>query len=349
MESILVTGGCGFIGSHTCLTLIDKGYDIVVVDSCINSSYEVINRVKKISISNKLVNFIKGDLRDINFLKGVFQDAKERNRQITSVIHCAGLKSVNESMKDPLRYWDNNVVGTLNLLNIMDQYDCRTIVFSSSACIYGTSSDSLIDEKCEIKPINPYGQTKATIENILNDLFENSFSEWKIASLRYFNPVGAHHSGEIGEDPIGIPNNLFPYISQVAIGRREELYIYGSNWNTIDGTGARDYIHIMDLAEAHLAALEHLIQKEKKFLILNIGTGIETTVLQLVKIFEDANNCKIPYKFKERRAGDVGSVIADNKKALATINWMPKRNLMDICRDGWNWQKNNPQGYKNNN
>ena len=346
MKSVLVTGGCGFIGSHICLALMDKGYDLLVIDSCINSSELAIEKVIELSFKNSKVKFLKGDLRNISFLKSVFEQAKKCNRPINFVIHLAGLKSVNESIKYPLIYWDNNVVGSLNLFKIMDEYSCRTIVFSSSATIYGHSKENLINEECEIKPINPYGQTKATIEKILFDLFKNSISQWKIICLRYFNPVGAHHSGRIGEDPLGIPSNLFPYISQVAIGRREELSIYGNNWETIDGTGVRDYIHIMDLAEAHVAALEYLILGKKDFLTLNIGTGIGTSVLQLVKTYENINNCKITYKFKKRRPGDLPTVIADNKKALTTINWTPKRNLEDICRDGWNWQKNNPKGYK---
>ena len=346
MKTILVTGGCGFIGSHTCLSLLEKGYHLIVVDSCVNSSEQVLRKLQNLSIINCTIKYFKGDLRDISFLRRVFEEAKKCNKPISSVIHFAGLKSVSESIRYPLKYWDNNVIGSINLFKIMDEFSCRTIVFSSSACIYGLTNQTFINEECEIKPINPYGQTKATIEKILNDLYVNSLSDWKIICLRYFNPVGAHHSGEIGEDPIGIPNNLFPYISQVAIERRKELDIFGSDWKTIDGTGVRDYIHIMDLAEAHLAALEYLIDKKKNFLVLNIGTGIGTSVLQIVKIFEKINNCKMPYKLKMRRNGDLGTVIADNKKALAILNWTPKRNLEDICRDGWKWQKNNPYGYQ---
>lgn len=346
MKSVLVTGGCGFIGSHTCLSLIDRGYNLLVIDSCVNSFQESLKKVKKLSKSNGKIKYFKGDLRDVSFLKRVFKYAKESDKPIMSVIHFAGLKSVNESIKFPLKYWDNNVIGSLNLFKIMDEFSCRTIVFSSSACIYGSASNSLIKEDCEIKPINPYGQTKSTIEKILNDLFVNSLSEWRIVCLRYFNPVGAHPSGEIGEDPFGIPNNLFPYISQVAIGRRKELYIYGSNWQTIDGTGVRDYIHIMDLAEAHHASLEYLISEKKTFLTLNVGTGLGTSVLQMLRTFENINNCIIPYKFKNKRLGDAASIIADNKKALSTLNWSPKRNLNDMCRDGWKWQKNNPYGYQ---
>lgn len=349
MLKILVTGGAGFIGSHTCLALLQKGYDVIVIDSLINSSYLSLNNVEKIvdifkpNIRSKLI-FIKGDLNDINFLNKVFLEEKNKGFPVNAVIHFAGLKSVSESIKYPLKYWRNNIISTLNLIKCMDENNCRTIVFSSSAAIYEYCNSKLIDEEMNINPINSYGNTKATIEKILNDLHKSN-SEWKISILRYFNPIGAHESGLLGENPIGIPNNIFPLILQVATGKKESLKIYGNTWPTKDGTGIRDYIHVMDLAEGHLAALEYLFSKKSHIISLNLGTGKGNSVLELINMFEKTNRVTVHYDFVGKRDGDLSRVVADNSLARKTLNWIPERSLEDMCRDGWKWQKLNPEGY----
>ena len=276
----------------------------------------------------------------------LFLKAKEKGKPIEGVIHLAGLKSVEESIKKPLVYWENNVFGTMNLLKIMKKFDCKTIVFSSSATIYGVVSSDPIDEKCIINPNNPYGQTKASIEFMLKGIFESSKDKWRIANLRYFNPIGAHESGLIGENPSDVPNNLFPIICNVAQGKFGELKIFGNDWPTLDGTGVRDYIHVMDLAEAHTRALDFLFSNKAQLIDLNIGTGIGTSVLELIEKFSKVNNCSVPFSYSERRQGDAPVVIANNNKAISVLNWKPKRNLEEMCKNGWEWKKNNPLGYQ---
>ena len=350
MKTILVTGGSGFIGSHTCLALLGNGYEILVLDSNINSSPIAIRRVNELhnqidkSAENK-VSLIKGDIRDYKLLNDIFITSRLTNKPIQAVIHFAGLKSVEESINSPLSYWDVNVGGSINLFRSMEENNCRTIVFSSSATIYASIFNSKLTEDSEIRPVNPYGNTKMSVENILGDIYKHTSKNWRISNLRYFNPVGAHHSGELGEDPFGKPSNLFPYITQVASGRHEKLYIFGNDWPTSDGTGERDYIHVMDLAEAHCAALKYLFEQDRKLINLNIGTGKGTTVLELLTAFENVNGCKVPYSFSARRPGDVPRSVACNELAISTLKWNPTRNLEDICRDGWKWQINNPYGY----
>ena len=344
MNRILITGGAGFIGSHTASLLLENGYDLIIIDSLINTSNVFLKKInilfKKIDEKyEKRVKFIKCDTRDINKLNAVFQESANEGKPINSVIHFAGLKSVSESVHNPLKYWDANVTGSINLFKIMDLYDCKTIVFSSSATVYGISNDFLTEDSY-IKPNNAYGQTKCTIEEILNTLYQSDKENWKILNLRYFNPIGAHESGLIGEFPYNKPSNLFPYITQVAMGKRSSLKVYGRDWPTKDGTGVRDYIHIMDLAEGHLSALRYLDSQNGIFIYLNLGTSIGTSVLELIRTFEKVNKCKIPYDFADRRAGDVATIIADNKKALDLLNWNPQRTIEDMCVDGWLWQKN---------
>ncbi len=344
MLNILVTGGTGFIGSHTCIDLLENNYKITIVDSNINSSSNVLNQINLIANqkikSHKNIIFEKGDIRDISFLDKVFYKAKKNKNPIEAVIHFAGLKSVKESVLNQFLYWENNVSGSISLLKIMEKYDCRTIVFSSSATVYGNVESIPIFETDKIKPINPYGSTKEIIERILESIFEVSKPIWNIAILRYFNPIGAHISGLIGENPHGIPNNLFPLICGVASGKYEQLTIYGKDWPTKDGTGIRDYIHVMDLAESHRCALEYLFNNKSKLIKLNIGTGIGTSVLELINQFKISNKCEIRFKFSERRAGDVPILVADNKKAISLLNWQPKKGLDDMCSDGWKWFSN---------
>jgi len=351
---VLVTGGAGFIGSHTCYALLEQGYEIIVIDSYINSNQKSLQRVVNILKNNNIVNKLdieiaKLDIRDETLLDKLFSKYKNLGKPIQAVIHFAGRKSVKESVLKPLLYWDVNVNGSINLLRVMDRYDCRTIVFSSSATIYGLSDNSPLKEDAEINPINPYGRTKVTVEQILNDTYKSNSHKWKIANLRYFNPIGAHSSGMIGESPVGIPNNIFPYITQVAAGILDELTIFGNNWPTLDGTCIRDYIHVMDLAEGHIATLKYLNKGESKIVNLNLGTALATSVLELIDTFEQVNNIKITKKFSSRRIGDSCTVIADNSLALSCLEWSPKRDLEKMCLDGWKWQKLNPEGYKEKN
>jgi len=345
---VLLTGGAGFIGSHIALLLLEKGYDVVIYDSFINSSSNVINAIKTY-LNNKKLNYnfisINGDIRDKKLLDKVFKDAICECNPIKAVIHLAGLKSVSESLTIPLHYWDVNVCGTQKLLATMNENECFSIVFSSSATVYGLTESVPIAEDQKLSPINPYGKTKVAIESMFDDLFKTNINSWKICSLRYFNPVGAHPSGFIGEDPIGIPNNLFPYISQVAIGRRECLNIFGDNWDTKDGSGVRDYIHVMDLSEGHIDAIDYLNSKESCYEYINLGSGKGFSVFEIISQFEKSIGCKIPFAIKGRRAGDVGKCYADITKAKKLLDWEPKRNLDQICIDGWNWQRNNPGGY----
>ncbi len=347
MKNILVTGGTGFIGSHICVSLLERGHKLILIDSNVNSSSIVIEKIKEILNKKNIKNnfsFKKGDVRDKYFLKQVFEEAKKEKDPIQAVIHCAGLKAVQESILRPMMYWENNVYGSICLFEIMSQYGCKTIVFSSSATVYGKSNSKLISETHEIKPSNTYGDTKVAVENILKAIFKSSKNSWRIVNLRYFNPIGAHESGLLGDNPLNIPNNLFPIICQVAQGELKELKIYGNDWETVDGTGIRDYIHIMDLADAHCYALDFLLENKPQILSLNIGTGIGTSVLELVNKFMKVNKCVIPYKFCDRRLGDLPFVVANNNKASTILNWLPKRSLEDMCHHGWKWQILNRNG-----
>ena len=350
MKSILITGGAGFIGSHTCLLLLENGYVVFILDSFLTSSEKSIERVsdilnkKDIETKGKIY-LVQGDIKNTCDIERVFQLSRKLKKEIKSVIHFAGLKSVSESVKNPLNYWENNVNGTINLLKIMNKYNCKNLVFSSSATVYKAKSDRLLLENDICEPANPYGSTKFTVENILKDLYKSQPFQWKIALLRYFNPVGAHESGLIGEDPSGSPNNIYPRITQVGIGKLKEIKIFGSDWPTHDGTGIRDYIHVVDLAEGHLSALNYLLKEKSQLLTLNLGTGKGTSVLEFIRIFEKVNNVEIPYSFDERRLGDNAFVVADNSLAKSMLNWIPKRTLDDICRDGWRWQLKNPSGF----
>ena len=346
MKRILVTGGCGFIGSHTCLALLEENYEVWVIDSLINSSEISLERIKILNTKPVNLYLFKGDLRNIDFIRNVFKKAQNENINFAGVIHFAGLKSVGESMCDPIKYWDSNVIGTINLIRVMEEYNTKTIVFSSSATIYGLNDTNLIKETAEIRSINPYGTTKIVIENLLNDLYISSPKEWRISSLRYFNPIGAHPSGLIGEDPLGKPNNIFPMIMQVAIGRLDKLKVFGNDWETSDGTGVRDYIHVVDLADGHIHALSFLLNKGPQIINLNLGTSKGTSVLELIDTFERVNNVQIKYEFTDKRKGDSCSVIADNSYASSLLNWTPKRSIKQMCIDGWKWQSANPKGYK---
>ncbi len=338
--SILITGGAGYIGSHTLIALSEASYDFVVYDNLSNSSKESIKRVEK--IINKSISLEEGDIRDKELLKKVFE-----KYDIDSVIHFAGLKAVGESVEKPLEYYDNNIVGTIRLLEVMKEFNCKKIVFSSSATVYGNPKSNPIKEDFPIgNTTNPYGTSKYMIERILKDLYlsDNSF---KIVILRYFNPVGAHESGLIGEEPNGIPNNLMPYISQVAVGKREYLNILGTDYDTHDGTGVRDYIHVVDLANGHVKAIDYLNSKDiMKPLIVNLGTGIGYSVLDMVKTFEKVSEKKIPYKIVDRRAGDIATCYANPSYAKEVLGWKAERSLEDMCVDSYRWQSNNPDGYK---
>ncbi len=334
---ILVTGGVGYIGSHTLVELSQAGYDFVVYDNLVNSSKIAIDRVYK--IIGKDISFEEGDIRDTKRLKEIFA-----KYDIDSVIHFAGLKAVGESVEKPLYYYDNNVTGTIKLLEIMKEFNCKNIVFSSSATVYGEPKKVPITEDAQtgIGITNPYGRSKYFIEEILKDLYKSD-DKWKIAILRYFNPIGAHESSLIGEDPNGIPNNLMPYISQVAVGKLKELQVFGDDYDTKDGTGVRDYIHVVDLAEAHVKALEYLNSQEKldKPLIVNLGTGKGYSVLELVKTFEKVSKVKVSYNITTRRAGDIAILYANPKKAKDLLGWEAKRDIEQMCRDSWNWQRGN--------
>ncbi len=350
MKKILLTGGTGYIGSHTCLSLLEKGYEVLILDSCINSSEKVLKNVIKIYEMNKAfdfdrLKFIRGDVRDKNLLKNIFKSAIEDGNPIIGVIHLAGLKSVSESIKKPIEYWDSNVIGTINLIQTMEHFKCTKFIFSSSATIYGLDQKGFVNEGSIINPINPYGSTKATIEKFLKDLFNKKNDNWSIINLRYFNPIGAHPSGLIGENPMLNCNNIFPIILDAAHGKIDSLEIFGNSWETNDGTCIRDYIHVLDLASAHIKALQLLFESDSKFLNLNIGTGKGTSVLELINTFERVNNIKIRYTFSPRREGDVPKIVADNTKANKIFNWKPRKNIKDMCKDGWRWKVLFPNGY----
>ncbi|WP_046395465.1 UDP-glucose 4-epimerase GalE [Photorhabdus laumondii] len=335
----LITGGTGYIGSHTVLALLERGADVVVIDNLCNSSLESLRRVEK--FTGKSVKFYQDDVLDLDLLNQIFQKNK-----IESVIHFAGLKAVGESTRKPLEYYQNNVTGTLILLQAMRANGVHQLIFSSSATVYGDPEFVPLTENATVGgTTNPYGTSKLMVEQILKD-FAASEPDFKITSLRYFNPVGAHPSGMIGEDPNGIPNNLLPYITQVAIGRLECLSVYGNDYPTKDGTGVRDYIHVMDLAEGHIAAIDYL-DKQQSYEAFNLGTGVGYSVLELLHAFEKASGKDIPYKITNRRPGDIAECWSDPSRALEILGWQATRNIDDMMRDSWNWQKNNPYGYGN--
>lgn len=337
MKKVLVTGGTGYIGSHTVIDLYKNGYDVIIVDNLCNSKIEVLNRINK--ISGKTPTFYQISVQDKEKMREVFE-----KEEFDSIIHFAGLKSVGESVLYPEKYIENNIGSSKVLLELMEEYKVNNIVFSSSATVYGTPDHVPL---CEDDPVggctNPYGQTKLDIEYLLKD-YAKAHPEANIAILRYFNPIGAHQSGLIGEDPSGIPNNLMPYITQVAVGKREKLFVFGNDYDTVDGTGVRDYIHVLDLASGHIAALKKL-ETKPGLVIYNLGTGRGTSVLELVNAFVTVNNVEIPYEIKQRRPGDVATNYADASKALKEMNWKAIYSIEDACRDSWNWQKNNPKGY----
>jgi len=333
---VLVTGGAGYIGSHTCIALDEGGFEYVVFDNLCNSSKESLLRVEK--IIGKKINFIEGDIRSKEDLQQAF-----KSYSIDSVIHFAGLKAVGESVEKPLEYYDNNVNGTIALLQVMQKFNCKKIVFSSSATVYGDPHTTPIKENFPLSATNPYGRTKLFIEEILRDVFISD-NDFKIVLLRYFNPVGAHKSGTIGEDPNGIPNNLMPFIAQTAVGKRDFLSVFGGDYDTHDGTGVRDYIHVVDLAQGHVNALRKISQL-KEVLTVNLGTGNGYSVLDMVKAFEEASGKKVAYKIVPRRAGDIASCFADPSYAKEVLEWEATRGVKEMCEDSWRWQSNNPNGY----
>ncbi|MBU1194153.1 MAG: UDP-glucose 4-epimerase GalE [Proteobacteria bacterium] len=334
---ILVTGGAGYIGSHTCIELLNANYDVIVLDNLCNSSKESLKRVQE--LTGKSVEFYETDLLNKTDIAHIFSEHK-----IDAVIHFAGLKAVGESVSIPLKYFQNNITGTLNLLEVMNDFTVKNIVFSSSATVYGDPASLPITEDFPLSATNPYGRTKLMIEQILQDLYISD-NTWNIALLRYFNPVGAHKSGRIGEDPFDIPNNLVPYITQVAVGSLKELQVFGNDYDTPDGTGVRDYIHVVDLALGHIKTLPKLFT-HPGVVIYNLGTGKGYSVLDMVKGFEKASSRKIAYKIVNRRPGDIAACWADPAKAKRELGWEAQKSLEDMCNDSWNWQKNNPQGYR---
>lgn len=337
MKNILVTGGAGYIGSHTCVQLLEKGYNVIVVDNLSNSNKEVLNRIK--NITGKDVIFYCLDCCDYQEFEEVFKKHK-----IDAVIHFAGLKAVGESVEKPLTYYYNNLTSTMNLVSLMEKYDVCNLVFSSSATVYGDPVKVPIDETFDLHATNPYGRTKLMIEDMLRD-YCKAHKNFNVALLRYFNPIGAHSSGLIGEDPNGIPNNLAPYITQVAIGKRDHLNVFGNDYPTLDGTGVRDYIHVCDLARGHLLALDKLFS-DSGLVTYNLGTGNGYSVLQVLHAMEQACGFEIPYQIQDRRAGDIASCYADCTKAEKEIGFKAQYGIEEMCADAWRWQKNNPNGYR---
>lgn len=336
--NILVTGGAGFIGSHTCVELLNAGYDIIVVDNYYNSSPKSLERVKE--LTGKDFKSYECDIRDTAGMDKIFKENK-----IDAVIHFAGLKAVGESCEKPIEYYDNNIGGTLKLCDVMRNNGCKNIVFSSSATVYGMNNISPLKETMKTGgTTNPYGTTKYMIEIILEDICKAD-SEWNATLLRYFNPIGAHKSGRIGENPNGIPNNLMPYITQVAIGKRPFLSVYGDDYDTHDGTGVRDYIHVVDLAEGHVKAVENILEGSKGVQVFNLGTGMGYSVLDIVKAFNKAYGKELPYKIAPRRPGDLAVCYSDPSKAKEVLGWEAKRGIEEMCEDSWRWQSNNPNGY----
>ena len=336
--SILVTGGAGFIGSHTCVELLNAGYDVVVVDNLYNASKKALDRVEQ--ITGKKVTFYEADILDRDALNAIFD-----KEQIDSVIHFAGYKAVGESVRKPIEYYYNNITGTLILCDVMRNHGVKNIVFSSSATVYGDPAFIPITEECpKGKITNPYGQTKGMLEQVLTDIYVSD-PEWKVVLLRYFNPIGAHKSGLIGEDPKGIPNNLVPYVAQVAIGKLKCLGVFGNDYDTPDGTGVRDYIHVVDLAVGHVKAVDYLA-KNPGLDVINLGTGVGYSVLDMVKAFSKACGKDLPYEIKPRRAGDIAMCYADPAKAEKVLGWKATRGLDEMCADSWRWQSQNPNGYE---
>jgi UDP-glucose 4-epimerase len=334
-RTVLVTGGLGFIGSHTIVQLMAAGHRVVCLDNLVNSKRAVLRRIG--AIAGALPQFVEGDIRDGSAVERALSSAP-----IDSVIHFAGLKSVGESVSDPMMYYDNNVTGTLNLLRVLSMTSIRQLIFSSSATVYGQPDRVPIDERAAVRPVNPYGRTKYFVEQMLTDL-HCADPSWSVSILRYFNPVGAHHSGLIGEDPMGIPNNLLPYIAQVAVGRRKALSVFGRDYDTEDGTGVRDYIHVMDLADGHLAALD-THQGQAGCFTYNLGTGIGYSVLEMIKVFEKVSKRKVPFNDAPRRLGDIATCFADSSQAQAVLGWKPSRGLHTMVEDAWRWQSMNPNG-----
>lgn len=334
---ILVTGGAGYIASHTCLELLNDGYEVIVIDNLSNSSTESIKRVEK--LTGKSIKFYENDILDTKALINIFE-----NEKIDAVIHFAGLKAVGESCEIPLQYFKNNVVGTINLLEVMDKYNVKSLVFSSSATVYGDPETVPVTEEFPLSVTNPYGRTKLMIEEILRDLYASN-NQWNIAILRYFNPIGAHESGEIGEDPNGIPNNLIPYIAKVAMGELKKVNVFGDDYDTPDGTGIRDYIHVVDLSLGHIKAIEKLM-KNPGLVTYNLGTGRGYSVLEMIHNYEKACNMKLPYVVSDRRPGDIAESYADSSKAFRELGWKAERGIDEMCRDSYNWQHKNPKGYQ---
>ncbi|HEM3681705.1 TPA: UDP-glucose 4-epimerase GalE [Streptococcus suis] len=335
--SILVTGGAGYIGSHTVVELLKLGKEVVIVDDLSNSSILVLDRIEE--ITGERPTFYELDVADKAALRSVFE-----KESIEAAIHFAGYKAVGESVEKPVMYYENNIMSTLALVEVMAEFGVKKIVFSSSATVYGLNNPSPLVEIMPTSATNPYGYTKVMLEQILRDL-EVSDKEWSVALLRYFNPIGAHESGLIGEDPAGIPNNLMPFIAQVAVGKRTELSVFGNDYDTVDGTGVRDYIHVVDLALGHIKALEKISDTTGVY-TYNLGSGQGTSVLELVQAFEKVNGVPVPYKIVDRRPGDVATCYANADKALAELNWKTEKTIEDMCRDTWNWQSKNPNGYK---
>ena len=334
---VLVTGGAGYIGSHTCVELLESGYDVVVIDNLSNSSPKSLDRVKE--ITGKDLVFFEGDVRDEALLKKIFAQF-----DISCVIHFAGLKAVGESVAKPWEYYDNNLNTTLVLTKVMKEVGMQNIIFSSSATVYTADNEMPLKETSRTgNCTNPYGWTKYMTEQILSGI-AHAEKEWSVVLLRYFNPIGAHESGRIGEDPQGIPNNLMPYITQVAVGRRDHLNVFGNDYDTPDGTGVRDYIHVVDLAKGHVAAVKYVLEN-KGCEVFNLGTGTGYSVLDMVHSFIDVNRVPVPYEITDRRPGDIATCYADPAKSAEKLGWKAEKNLNDMCRDAWNWQKNNPMGY----
>lgn len=337
MKKILVTGGLGYIGSHTCVELLENNYEVVVIDNLYNSTLGVIDRIEE--ITNKSFKFYLADVRDKKILTQIFTE-----NDIYAVIHFAGLKAVGESVEKPLEYYDNNITATLNLLEVMKKFDVKNIIFSSSATVYGKPKTVPIKEDFPLSVTNPYGRCKLFIEEILNDLYISD-KDWNIVLLRYFNPIGAHKSGKIGESPVGIPNNLIPYVTEVAVGKLDHVNVFGDDYDTEDGTGVRDYIHVVDLARGHIQAIKKF-EEEKNVRIYNLGTGRGYSVLDIINTFSDIVGKKIKYVITKRRSGDIDKCFADPTKAKKELSWVAKYGLREMCEDSWRWQKNNPNGYE---
>ncbi len=336
-RSVLVTGGAGFIGSHACVELLNAGHNVIVLDNLSNSSAKSLDAVRR--ITNRPLEFVRGDLRDVNCLDTVFA-----SHPIDAVIHFGGLKAVGESVEQPMLYYENNVTGTLHLINAMKAHSVKTLVFSSSATVYGDPARVPVTEDLPTNATNPYGRSKLIIEQMLYDLHASD-PEWRISLLRYFNPVGAHASGELGEDPRGAPNNLLPYIAQVAVGRRPHLRIFGNDYNTRDGTGVRDYVHVVDLVRGHLAALDYLAVQGPQLSVHNLGTGHGSSVMEAIRAFEEASEREIPYCVVARRPGDIAECWSDTTKARRELGWTAEFDLNAMCRDAWLWQSRHPNGF----